>query len=218
MIPSNRPTAEPDNSYSPMGKRPADLECGSPVHSGHTSPPCCLVGWLLHESRMEAPSQLHVYAVPSHVEPIPLYLSDPLGPSEEVTDSGELGGRPWSLPMERRMGIKFFEGEWAVDDHDYQQFPLARAMVGMRRFCSSKHSSWTEHRGEPVCYLLLELVVKGRFSVSEAADRLDLTPERAIYLLHRFNDRSWVGAADKLWTWVANDINGISLRRRMDAA
>lgn len=207
------PSPYPDNTYTPMGRRPELLECGSPVHEGHTSPPCCLVGWLLHESRMEIDEKLHVVAVPGHVEPIPVHLDDPQGPKEMVSDSGPLGGRPWSRPMERRMGIKFFQGEWALDDHEYRPYPVSRAVAGVRRYCSGKHADWPEHRGEPVCWDLLRHITEGRYSVYQAAVRTELTPERAVYLLHRFEGKTWQGAVDKVWTWVANELNGIPRTR-----
>ena len=209
----NRPSPYPDNTYTPMGRRPELLECGRPVHTAHISPPCCLVGWLLHETRMEIDERLHVLAVPGHVEPIPVHLRDPNGPKEMVSDSGPLGGRPWSRSMERRMGIKFFQGEWTLDDHEYRPYPVSRAIVGVRRFCSSKHASWPEHRGEPVCWNLLRSIAEGKQSVYRAADSCGVTPERARYLLHRFDGRVWQGSLDKVWTWVANELNGIPSSR-----
>ena len=227
-----RPSADPDNTYSPMGRRPTDLKCGAPVHQGHLSPPCCLVGWLLHESQMEVTEYLHVRPIPGQrgspvpirVEPLPppallvdgFYVPNPEGRRLMVTDSGALGGPAWSGRMHRRMDIHYFEGETKQSDDPNR--PLDKAIAGLRRHCSGKHREWAEHRGQPVCWSLVRLIVMGRYSVQQAALQLELTPERATYLLHRSDGKVWVGAVDKLWTWVFNDINGISLPRRRETA
>lgn len=225
-----RASADPDQSYAPMQKRPLRLECGEPMHYAYGGglSPCCLVGWLLHESRMEVNELLHTRPIPGQRgSPVPIRV-EPLPPPAEmvdgryvpategrglmVTDSGPLGGPSWSGKMHHRMDIQYFAGETSQATDPSR--PLDKAMAGLRRYCSGKHSEWPEHRGEPVCWSLIRLIVMGRYSVEQAAFHVELTPGRAVWLLHRPGDRSWIGAADKLWTWVANDLNDLSTPRR----
>lgn len=165
--------------------------------------------------------------MPSWVEPLPpaaiLNEAGRYEPSKAqhpkimATDSGPLGGPPWSGKMHYRMDIEYRMGEIVQADDRERIFD--GHVTGVRRFCAGHHSSWVEHRGRPVCWELIRQVTHGRQNIFNAAREVGLTPERAAWLLHRFEGETWTGSADKLWTWVANDLNGIvGLRRRRDPA
>lgn len=233
MIHPGRPSPDPDNTYAPMAIRPSELECGSPVHFGHLDPPCCLVGWMLFESRMDNNEYLHTRPIPGQKSaPVPLW-TEPLpppailnaegrhepspakSPKVMATDSGPLGGPPWSGKMHYRMDIEYKLGEMVQRDDRERIFDSC--VAGVRRYCSGHHSSWPEHRGRPICWELVRQVTHGRQNIDNAAAAVGVTPERATWLLHRLEGKSWQGSVDKLWTWVANDVNGIiGLRKRVD--
>lgn len=182
----NRPSYEPDTTYTPMGRRPDRLECGTPAHSGHLSPPCCLVGWMMHEYRMEIDARMHVHTAP------------------DANDGGKPWA-PWSRPMKRRVGELHLRDEW--ERPDVPDWPFDAALGRLRRWCAGKHRMLPDHRGEPLCWMLVNRIVSGQRSVYRAALELELTPERARRLLH--DQRK--GAADLLWSWVAERVNEVDL-------
>lgn len=173
--------------YSPMGAMPPALFCGTLPHSvqvrdrhgSHHVTSCCLV----HEARLEwhyaLPDDLHVFRVPSDLETIPVV--------GEVLDAGELGGPAYAIPF--------------VGHLDHPHEPLMRALRSYRVKCAGKHRDWAEHRGRAVCGFLLWSVIANGNSIEDAADRYELTPERAGEL---------IGEALRLiWTWRAVEANAI---------
>jgi hypothetical protein len=173
--------------YSPMGLQPAVLLCGTHPHTVNRVDQhgslhetwCCL----LHEARYEwhyaHPDDIHVFRVPSDLEVIPV-----IG---EVLDAGELGGPPFAITF--------------IDYLEAPHESIVRGLREQRRQCASRHATYPDHRGQAVCGALLWSVVANGNSVEDAADAVELTPERATALLF--------DALSKVWTWRSREANGL---------
>ena len=179
------------SSYNPMPPRPADLSV--------------LLLTLAREYRDEMPGRIHSRQVPDHTEPIPVDLGDPDGAQIDVTDSGALGGPPFSPIFHRRIGaIRAWEGVMVLSDAELRPFPYARQLEGVRRWCAGKHRTWYEHQGRPLCWTLLRHVIVGGYIIGRAAELEGVSEEKARQLV--------TVAAEKWYTFVSNDLNGLDLR------
>lgn len=181
-----RPTADPDNSWSPMGLRPPVLDChrvahtlttGSDRYGGRHRQWCCYLAEARHEWRMASPKNLHVALTPTQVEKVP-----GLG---MVADAGPLGGRPFSTEFN------------AYLDHPYEV--IHRAMARYAAQCASRHAVWNDHVGQPKCRTLLHLTVAIGLPIEDAAIHLGWTPARAGRLLKI--------ALEDVWKWRVSAIN-----------
>lgn len=173
--------------YSPMGAMPPALFCGGyprfvTVRDRHGSPHstmCCLV----HEARLEwhyaLPDDLHVFRVPSDLETIPVV--------GEVLDAGELGGPAFAIPF--------------IGHLEHGADPIVRGLRSYRRLCAGRHATWPDHRGRAVCGSLLWSVIANGNTIADAADRIDLTPERGTALLNT--------ALQSIWTSRSREANGL---------
>lgn len=172
-----------------------------------------LVALIRSEYLSELPVRLHVHQVPSRAEPIGVseYSAAAAGwvPSDrtiEELDTGPLGSPSWSMPFHQYIGSYHFQfGETIRKDEDLHQFPWSRNLEGVRRWCAGKHRTWYEHRGLPMCWTLVRLVVEGGYSISRAADLVNVIPEQADDLL--------TVALDKWWVWTSEDLNGLRTMR-----
>lgn len=199
----HRHATDPNTGYDPMPRKPAER--------------AALVLVMRSEYMAELPVRIHVQQVPSHAEPIGVgqYSAEAAGWSlgeVEVLDTGPLGSPSWSHPFHQYIGSYYSQfGETVRKDKDLHLFPWSRNLEGLRRWCAGKHRTWSEHRGQPVCWTLVRLLVEGGYSVSRAADLVTITPERADELL--------TVALDKWWVWTSDDMNGLrSVRVKPKAA
>lgn len=172
-----------------------------------------LIAVIRSEYLAELPVRIHVQQVPSRAEPIGVgqYSAEAAGwvPGEmmvDALDTGPLGSPSWSMPFHQYIGSYYSQfGETVRKDEDLSQFPWCRNLEGVRRWCAGKHRTWSEHRGLPICWSLIRLMVEGGYSVSRAADLVTITPERADELL--------TVALDKWWIWTSEDVNGLRTMR-----
>jgi hypothetical protein len=176
-----------------------------------------LVVLIRSEYVAELPVRIHVQQVPSKAEPIGVgqYSAEAAGWSAgevEVLDTGPLGSPSWSVPFHQYIGSYHSQfGETVRKDEDLYQFPWSRNLEGVRRWCAGKHRTWYEHRGLPLCWTLVRLVVEGGYSVGKAADLATVSPDKADELL--------TVALDKWWVWTSEDVNGLrSMRVKPKAA
>ncbi len=181
--------------YSPMGMMPPALYCAAHprtvrILDRHGSPhftSCCLV----HEARLEwhyaHPDDIHVFRVPSDLEDIPVRPKDLEGEQMAVLDAGELGGPAFAIAF--------------IDYLEYPHESLIRGLREQRRLCAARHSTWADHRGRAVCGILLWSVVANGNTIADAANAVDMTPERAKGLLN--------SALRAVWTWRSREANGL---------
>jgi hypothetical protein len=174
--------------YSPMGLQPQQLICPGQHrgwikaydrHGTWHDTPCCLIWEARLEWRYAHPDDIHVFRVPSDIEAIPL-----IG---EVLDAGELGGPPFAITFIRHL--------------EHPSEAIVRGLREQRRLCASRHLTWPDHRGRVVCGSLLWSTVANGNSVDDAADDVELSPERATALLY--------GALSSVWTWRSREANGL---------
>lgn len=206
---------DPQAGYDPMPDKPADRDEW--------------VALIKAEYIAEIPVNLHVRQVPSHAEPVAVsqYSAEaagwvPTGEQVDVLDTGALGSPPWSVPFHRRIGAyRFWEGEVVLSDSELTNAPWRRNLEGIRRWCASSHRTWYEHRGEPLCWLLVQMTMFGGWSTGQGVKELAkqgfaVSPEKAETLLfgwEREDGKHQDGAYDKWWAWVGNDLNGLTLKR-----
>lgn len=165
-----------------------------------------------YEYHQEIEADLHWRYVDGDVEMVPAVLSEPEGRKIPEVDSGELGGRPYSVAFRRRLGYRFTPADYIVIDSEMRGIaPVTWALEGpLRRKCRGKHAQWADHRGRPVCYEITRLVIVEGWHLSRAALELDLTPERGMEHLER--------ALRNMWSWRSQWLNNIDLRRSRFAA
>lgn len=173
-----------------------------------------LIAYIRREYLAEVPNRLHVRQVPGHAEPIGVsqYSAEAAGwvvveqDGHPTLDVGELGSPPWSVPFHRRLGsYRMWEGEVVQSDDELQNVPWTRNLNGIRRWCAGKHRTRYEHRGEPLCWVLVRLVIEGGYVIGRAAELQGISEDRA--------DRLFSEALDKWWVWTANDMNDLTMRR-----
>lgn len=210
----HRHATEPRGSYDPMPSKPS-------TRAG-------LVAVIAREFAAEKPPRLHVRQVPSRAEPIGVsqYSAEAAGyvvtdESMDVLDTGELGAPPWAPAFHRYIGgVSLWDGELVSTDMDPEAHVWSKNLHSLRRWCAGKHATWYEHAGRPVCWSLVMLVVFGGYSLGRAAVELDIIPEKADMLLFGHLERACdckkacpPGALERWWSWVSNDMNGVTLRR-----
>lgn len=192
-------------AYDPMPNKPTTREG--------------LVAFIRREYLAEVPARLHVQQVPSHAEPIGVsqYSAEAAGfivveqEGHLALDVGELGSPPWSVPFHRRIGsYRFWEGEVVQAESELLGTPWTRNLNGVRRWCAGKHRTWYEHRGEPLCWILVRLHVEGGYIIPRAVEKLAkegfaVTVDKA--------DKLVGDALDKWWAWTANDMNDLTMMR-----
>lgn len=205
----HRHATEPRSGYDPMPSKPT-----SRVE---------LVRTIASEFGAEMPPRIHARQVPSRAEPIGVseysaaaagyVLSDQ---EIDVLDTGELGAPPWSSPFHRYIGSVHWDGSLVMDEADLEPYPWTRNLLGLRRWCAGKHRGWYEHQEQPMCWLLIRLIVMGGYSLGKAALELHIPVDTADVLLFGHRDRSCDhagrcpdGAFDKWWSWTSNDLNGL---------
>jgi hypothetical protein len=181
-----RAVVSESSRYSPMGKMPDRLMCATrhagwltayDQHGGLHDVACCLVWEARLEWHYAHPEDIHVFRVPSDLETIPV-----IG---EVLDAGELGGPPFAITF--------------IDYLEYPHESIVRGLREQRRQCASRHSTWADHRGRAVCGSLLWSVIANGNTIDDAADAVDLSPERAMGLLN--------SALRAVWTWRSREAN-----------
>jgi len=171
----HRHETPPRPDYDPMPPRPGTL--------------AGMIALVRREYQAEIPSRLHVRYVTS---------DEQLG-----VDAGSLGSPSWDPAFARRVGgVRLDDvepGEWAI-------FPWAFAIERrLEPWCRRYHRPplWTEHRS-PICKPLVLAVVRDR-SVTDAADQVGVTPERAELLLEQ--------ALGRVFGWVSNVLNDLDVGR-----
>lgn len=174
--------------YSPMGAQPPRLMCEGQhlqrviVRDRHGSAhitACCLVFEARLEWHYALPYDLHVFRVPSDLETIP-----DVG---EVLDAGELGGPAFSITF--------------IGHLEHHPEAIVRGLRQYRVKCAGEHRHRPDHRDRAVCGALLWSVVANGNTIADAADAIDMTPERATGLL---------GEALRLvWSWRSQEANGL---------
>lgn len=179
--------AGPDTRWSPMGAMPPVLACEGAhkqrvvVRDRHNSvhiTTCCLILEARREWFYAHPDDLHVFRVPSDLEFIP-----EVG---DVLDAGELGGPPYAPPF-----VSYLQ-----TPHE----PIVRTLREYRVKCAGQHATWADHRGQAVCGSLLWSTVANGNEIPDAAEALELSPERATALLR--------DALRLIWSWRAQTANG----------
>lgn len=103
--------------------------------------------------------------VPAETEPIPMH-----GGMVEVTDSGPLGGMPFSSDLNRRLGPASLYGE---------RYPWAHSWSYLRRACRNDHPGHTERPefGGALCWQVVSWCVISDYEPATIADILHLPVE-----------------------------------------
>lgn len=115
--------------------------------------------------REELRGQMTQRHVPADVEPIPIH-----GVMVDVTDSGPLGGMPFSSDLNRRLGPA--EGYGA-------RYPWAHSWSYLRRACRNDHPGHTERPvfGGSLCWQAVSYAVISEYTPATIADIMDIPVE-----------------------------------------
>ena len=196
----HRHETPPRPGYDPMPERPSSVDG--------------MIAVIRREYRLELPHRLHVSYVPSRAEPIGVsqysmaaagYIASEA--TVDVLDAGELGSPPWSPSFHRRVGaVTLWEGEQTIEEGDWGIFPWAFTIERrLDRWCRSRHGNrpelWREHRGQPICRPIVELVVKHDYTVEMVSREYEMSSARAEIVLDE--------ALRRVWGQVSNQLNGL---------